>query len=440
MNAVRASAAFSLVALLAGCSAASTPVPVGMQQMKATRVLHNHAGMRVRLPTGGMRHVVRAMTAGPNVVGDPGFESGGFSTWQQCGNAAAVIDSSSPHSGSYDALVGNLSSAPGEEYGMDGVCQTVTVPTGGQLSVWVNEGTSETSTSTSDQEADLLDASGNVITTLYSENGNTNGYVQYTFDLSSYAGQSVTLFFGIYGSGSSSDYNFVYVDDVALASASGSTPTPSPTSGATPTPAPTATPGGGATPFPTPAGSGPHGTTCGSSCGVERWHIKTLDDSDESRIGWNPVSTTVTSLIGQPVPSGYSKYDDTTRYAPIETTVYTVRAILVGWKIENDHDFHMVIADPNNPSNTMIVEPPDSSCSDACDSGFGPTFDGTRTKLTNCLGQPSTTFTNFSNTIVVDVTGVGFFDALHGQTGVAPNGIELHPLLDVSFVSGAPGC
>jgi hypothetical protein len=27
------------------------------------------------------------------------------------------------------------------------------------------------------------------------------------------------------------------------------------------------------------------------------------------------------------------------------------------------------------------------------------------------------------------VTGVGFFDAMHGQAGVAPNGIELHPVL-----------
>ena len=26
------------------------------------------------------------------------------------------------------------------------------------------------------------------------------------------------------------------------------------------------------------------------------------------------------------------------------------------------------------------------------------------------------------------VTGVAFFDFLHGQTGVAPNGIELHPV------------
>jgi hypothetical protein len=29
----------------------------------------------------------------------------------------------------------------------------------------------------------------------------------------------------------------------------------------------------------------------------------------------------------------------------------------------------------------------------------------------------------------VVVTGVGFWDEIHGQTGVSPNGIELHPVL-----------
>jgi hypothetical protein len=31
--------------------------------------------------------------------------------------------------------------------------------------------------------------------------------------------------------------------------------------------------------------------------------------------------------------------------------------------------------------------------------------------------------------------GVAFFDFLHGQTGVAPNGIELHPVLDFACLS-----
>src|SRR5260370_13401224 len=40
-----------------------------------------------------------------------------------------------------------------------------------------------------------------------------------------------------------------------------------------------------------------------------------------------------------------------------------------------------------------------------------------------------------SVSIPVQITGVGFFDFIHGQTGVAPNGIELHPILDIRFLS-----
>ena len=34
------------------------------------------------------------------------------------------------------------------------------------------------------------------------------------------------------------------------------------------------------------------------------------------------------------------------------------------------------------------------------------------------------------------VVGVAFFDYQHGQTGVAPNAIELHPVLDFACLSG----
>jgi hypothetical protein len=33
----------------------------------------------------------------------------------------------------------------------------------------------------------------------------------------------------------------------------------------------------------------------------------------------------------------------------------------------------------------------------------------------------------------VTVLGVGFFDFVHGQRGVAPNGIEIHPILSLLF-------
>jgi hypothetical protein len=34
------------------------------------------------------------------------------------------------------------------------------------------------------------------------------------------------------------------------------------------------------------------------------------------------------------------------------------------------------------------------------------------------------------------VVGVAFFDFKHGQTGVAPNAIELHPILDFACLAG----
>jgi hypothetical protein len=36
------------------------------------------------------------------------------------------------------------------------------------------------------------------------------------------------------------------------------------------------------------------------------------------------------------------------------------------------------------------------------------------------------------------ITGVAFFDFKHGQTGVAPNAIELHPILGFRCVSTSP--
>ena len=35
--------------------------------------------------------------------------------------------------------------------------------------------------------------------------------------------------------------------------------------------------------------------------------------------------------------------------------------------------------------------------------------------------------------LTVTLQGVGFFDWLHGQRGVAPLGIELHPNISISF-------
>src|SRR5947209_439002 len=50
--------------------------------------------------------------------------------------------------------------------------------------------------------------------------------------------------------------------------------------------------------------------------------------------------------------------------------------------------------------------------------------------------QYTTTSSFQTANVPVTISGVGFFDFVHGQVGVAPNGIELHAVLDVQFGTG----
>ena len=45
---------------------------------------------------------------------------------------------------------------------------------------------------------------------------------------------------------------------------------------------------------------------------------------------------------------------------------------------------------------------------------------------------PSDRYRVLRRPLRVALTGVGFFDRPHGQKGLAPNGIELHPLLSIA--------
>lgn len=199
----------------------------------------------------GLKQAVR--TDATNVLSDPGFESGGFAYWPQCGNASASITTAKPHTGLYSERSGTSTTEPN---GDAGVCQQVTIPSSGQLTFYVWQSTNETSTTYSYQEADLLDSNGYVLDNLYTTVSNAQAWVQKSYNLSSYAGQTVWLYFGVHGDGTAGLHNMQYVDDVSLTSGSATptpkptatpVPTPTPTGNPTPTPVPTATPGGGCT-------------------------------------------------------------------------------------------------------------------------------------------------------------------------------------------------
>src|SRR5689334_15089410 len=163
------------------------------------------------------------------------------------------------------------------------------------------------------------------------------------------------------------------------------------------------------------------------SCGIERWSVKTLADPAGRRLTLSPRAATVRALRRKQVPG----YLGLRRHFGVERTTFRVRAKLVEMKLEADSDIHLVVADPNRTSVTMIAELPSSSCN----AGATPKArlemaDARKAFIASCGAASSGSFRKLNGTATV--TGVGFFDQIHGQTGVAPNGIELHPVVGFS--------
>ena len=67
------------------------------------------------------------------------------------------------------------------------------------------------------QEADVIGSNGNVLRQLFVNTTNDQVWVQMTFDLSSYIGQTIGIQFRDHeDSGGASYYTYMYVDDVSL--------------------------------------------------------------------------------------------------------------------------------------------------------------------------------------------------------------------------------
>jgi Bacterial Ig domain len=162
-----------------------------------------------------------------------------------------------------------------------------------------------------------------------------------------------------------------------------------------------------------------------SACGVERWSVKTGTDADVGLINLssstpNTIATMRSWTAPNPIPPN-------NRVSPYETTVWVLDATLTLYKLETDQDYHLVLQDASG--NTLITEIPDPACVGS-GSPLAPGISNARAQFD---AQLTATSSFQTANIPVRVTGVGMFDFLHGQTGVAPNGIELHPVINIVF-------
>ncbi|MCE9600932.1 MAG: hypothetical protein K8S21_01800 [Gemmatimonadetes bacterium] len=156
----------------------------------------------------------------------------------------------------------------------------------------------------------------------------------------------------------------------------------------------------------------------GPACGVERWPVKILNDADRDSVALVAEPTTIAALVDLPEPR---EARPARGRLAMERRTFRIRGILVETRAQSDLDLHLILADPADPTKRLVAEIPDSAC--ALGSRHASDFAEAR-RVVDRLPRD----------IVVEVTGVAFWDSDHGQTGNAENGIELHPVLRVEPV------
>lgn len=373
-----------------------------------------------------------------NIVGNPGFESGAVNGgWLQCGNINATVSTNHPHTGSYSGRAGSTNSGTGEPNGDTGVCQQVTIPSSGVLTFYVYQQSSETDTSYSWQEADLLDANGNRVVNFYYSVNNVAGWVKKSYNLASYAGGTYYLYFGVHGDGYPYTYTWQYVDDVSLSGGS-STPTPAPTStpAPTPTPVPTSTPAPTPTPVPTntPAPTPTPGGGCNGSAalngplsGSNGWYATGVAKAFDFPVqhGCNGAGQTVAVEIDTPITT--SDVNTYLSSAGVTRTGTITNVAVDGGGNASSSDYVETALDVETiaglapGANIRVYNFPDLS-SQSIEDGYNQAVsDGIATVVNSSFGgceTSDTAFTNTTNSIAQQAAAKGMtFAASSGDSG-----------------------
>jgi hypothetical protein len=166
-------------------------------------------------------------------------------------------------------------------------------------------------------------------------------------------------------------------------------------------------------------------------CGVERWNVKTLSEPTAKGLHrQRPSTATVERLTAMTPPPWSAK-------APrraAERHAYSVDGCVVAYALEGDSDLHVVVQGESGA--TIIVEFPDPASCAPWSHAPGLIQRAREDLLRLVPERPTSSFKYVQPGISVTVVGLLFFDKVHGQAGVAPNGVEIHPVLRVKHRAG----
>ncbi len=175
-------------------------------------------------------------------------------------------------------------------------------------------------------------------------------------------------------------------------------------------------------------------------CSIWRRDVKTLTDLNpedlNTLLDCKPLRTTVNELIsiGQPEPlTNNAKWENEPRYGSEKKPVRVRVMIVACGKEANDHDYHIVIANPDDLSETMVSEIPAPDCADVAEhAALRERYRELREWFDENITKPTSKIKELETPIEVDVIGVPFWDGKHpgNVNGAAPNFRELHPILN----------
>jgi len=169
--------------------------------------------------------------------------------------------------------------------------------------------------------------------------------------------------------------------------------------------------------------------TSGARCGVLRWPVKTMSDSDAAAVNRTPAGATIATLRALPAPPVRPQNG---RANAVERTEFGVSGVVVAWGLEADSDFHLVLAEASHLSQTIVLEIPDTVCVSGATTSVRDSIAIARRDVLQALGSPPSGVHALPSPVPVTVTGVGFFDFGH-SIGHPPNAFELHPVLSIRF-------
>jgi hypothetical protein len=149
------------------------------------------------------------------LIQNGGFETGTLANWTTGGVVAPTVSTVQKHSGTYSALDG--ASSGSEPNGDDFLYQTITIPstaTKATLTFWYWPATTDTITYDW-QEAQVQNTSGATLAQIMKVCSNAQAWTQVTYDLTSYKGQTIRIYFNDHQDGYG-DLTYMYVDDVSV--------------------------------------------------------------------------------------------------------------------------------------------------------------------------------------------------------------------------------